>query len=444
MKYIKAFVLLLAIPGFQAAAQDFGVNKKNCYAKRDSVMKQRFVDWECGKLVGVIDCNEKLEYDEGSNVLFSASSGKPFTGKCETCHQNGLLEHRINFVEGKEDGPDTTYYSTGCLMVIRNHIAGKETGTWTNYYDSTGKIAWEMNYLNGQKHGRQVYLNKKGDTSLVENYLNGVLHGVKKNYYSKSRVEKEAHYTNGLLDGLFVVYNAEGKPLQQVNYKNGKKDGVATYYYDDGVLLRTENWSMDARNGEFKTVYYQQTIQSIESYKKNKNYKEEKMDADVFECASQQIADQVYKLLTKDHLNPTQLVEKLKPDTVKITKNQYNVEATPFLKFKKKFNIGVNEPYAFEGKFYVVVNKKIITNVPVDIKEGWFEERYPENKLKRKALYRNNVLVEDHVFNEQGKEIYTFGASSYKATEDDAAPVDNKTKKEKAKKEKKPKEPKQK
>lgn len=338
-------ILTLVLCAFQLisiAQIEVGNKKPKCYERSNA--GKRFVEWDCGKVVGIIDCNEKLDYDEGSNTILSKSSGSAFTGKCESCYQNGVLERRMNFVNGKEEGADTTYYSSSCLMVTRNHIYGKEEGLWTYYYDSTTNVAWMMNYKNGLKHGQQVFFNRKGDTTSFENYTAGNLNGVKRTYFDSSKVEKQVVYKNGLIDGQFITYNRAGKPLQSVTYKAGKKNGVATYYYDDGTLLRTENWLMDVKNGEFKTLYYEGFVQIIENYKKGQ-------------------------------------------------------------------------------------------------KEGWFEERYFDQKLKRRALYKKDVLIEEHVYDIYGKEISTFGGESSKDVEDDAMPTTD-AKPKKAKKEKKVKEPK--
>ena len=246
------------------------VEKKNCYDKSAALKGKRFVEWECGKSSGVIDCNEKLEVDEGSNTIFSKGSGEPFTGTCETCHMNGIKERQVRFVNGKEDGLDTTHYMSGCVMVTRNHIQGVENGQWNYYYDSTSNLAWEMNYFAGQKHGKHIFFTKKGDTTLWENYKYGLLDGKKIKYYSKSRIQTEINYQKGLMHGAFINYNREGVIIEKINYKEGKRNGESVYFYDDGKLLRTESWSMDVKNGEFKTFYYQQFIQTLESYVKGK------------------------------------------------------------------------------------------------------------------------------------------------------------------------------
>ncbi len=74
-------------------------------------------------------------------------------------------------------------------------------------------------------------------------------------------------------------------------------------------------------------------------------------------------------------------------------------------------------------------------------KDGRFEDRFYDKKLKRWAIYKKDVLIEEHVFDEQGKEIKTFGGAPSSGKEDDAMPTSKKEKKKepKAKKEKKPK-----
>lgn len=266
---MKGIIALLLI--FVSGMTSFGqieVKKKNCYDKEKAQKNSRFAGWECGKIAGVVDCNEKLTYDESTKLILAGNMGTPFTGTCETCHMNGLLERRITFVNGKENGIDTSKYKSGCDQVIRNHILGVESGQWQYFYDSTNYLAWEMNYNLGQKHGRQIYLTKDGDTTRLEHYSNGVLHGSRKMYYPKSKLEKEINYVNGLMDGAFKSYNREGKLLEDLGYKQGKKNGELKYYYDDGILLSVEHWTMDVKNGEFKTFYYEGLIQSTENYKK--------------------------------------------------------------------------------------------------------------------------------------------------------------------------------
>ena len=308
MKIIITFFLLCFSSLILSQLDKSG--KKKCY-EGNIKNGQKYIEWQCGKTPGVVDCNAKIDFDERSKTYISASGGKPYTGKCETCYENGMRERFMTFLNGKENGTDTTKYISGCSMVVRTHIEGFENGKWMYFYDSTNIIAWEMNYLVGQKHGKFAYFNSLGDTTLLENYAYDQLHGDKRIFYSNGKVKRSIHYTKGIIDGTFTSYNKDGKMTEKLNYKVGKKDGLLTYYYDDGTLLKTENWLNDVKHGPFKTFYYQGFLQTLENYKKG-------------------------------------------------------------------------------------------------IKDGWFEEYFPNKKLRIRSLFKKGVLLEEHEFNEKGKEIRTF------------------------------------
>ena len=275
-KMLKSNLIVLFIIGFFASSygQIGPVKKKNsCTEKGEQRRKNiKYAEWECGKRAGTVDCNEKLSYNEDNNTFLAGMDGTPYNGKCETCHNNGLIERTVSFVNGKEDGIDTTTYQTGCIQVIRAHIQGVRNGQWIYYYDSTAQMAWEMNYFVGQQHGKSIFFTKNGDTTLWENYNNGLLHGLQKTYhpYLKSKIQKEVNYNNGFLDGSYKAYNEKGIVIQDLNYKMGKKDGEFKYFYDDGTLLRTEHWKLDIKEGEFKTFYYGGFVQDHETYKKGR------------------------------------------------------------------------------------------------------------------------------------------------------------------------------
>ncbi|HRP52798.1 MAG TPA: toxin-antitoxin system YwqK family antitoxin [Fluviicola sp.] len=329
------------------AQPNFGVNRKDsvpCYKKVEMRSKSRYTEWECGKIAGVVNCNEKLEMSPNGKQVVTSSAKMPFTGICETCHMNGILERRVQFVNGYSNGIDTTFYKTSCMQVIRSHIQGVENGRWTYFYDSTQQVAWIRNYVMGQLEGQQLTFSKKGDTVKLENYVQGILSGTKKTYDENGKIESQSTYVKGVLEGPFLIFDKNGKIIEETNFKQGKKNGVFSFYYDDGTLLRTENWNMGQKNGEFKTLFYNQTIQSIESYKK-------------------------------------------------------------------------------------------------DMKDGRFETRFANGKIRIWSIYKNNVLVEEHEFDELGKEIRTIGGKPQSGAEDDAMPT-TKGKKEKKKKEKKAKKPK--
>ena len=332
--------------GLYSFAQIPEIGKKDsCYFvynnSGERTNSRRYAEWQCGKILGIVDCGDRLEYDEDADIVYlnnkdmvnSTGADKPFSGTCESCHMNGVLARKITFVNGRENGLDTTYYESGCPQVVRSHINGQENGQWLFMYDSTQYLAWEMNYYMGEKHGKHIYMKKNGDTTKWENYKNGRLDGFKRTYYSDSRIKREVNYKLGVLDGAFKIYNLEGVVIEEINYKTGKKHQESMYYYDDGKPLKIEHWNMGVKNGEFKIFYYQGHVQEERTFKKGK-------------------------------------------------------------------------------------------------KEGWYKLYYPDSKVKNESLFEKDVLIEEHRYDEQGRETYSFGTPTGDQSEDDAIPKTKKKKKE--------------
>jgi hypothetical protein len=56
------------------------LNQAQCYEKYDQRAASNFVENDCDNLLGVVDCNEKLDYDAEINRVFSRNTGKVFSG----------------------------------------------------------------------------------------------------------------------------------------------------------------------------------------------------------------------------------------------------------------------------------------------------------------------------------------------------------------------------
>ncbi len=441
---MKTLVAVFCLFSLMVSAQpNFGVTRKDsvpCYQKAADRAKQRYTEWECGKIAGVVDCNQKLEMSQDGKRVVTSSQKMPFSGICETCHMNGILERRVTFVDGYANGIDTTYYKSGCIMVIRSHVQGVEDGHWTYFNDSTQVPAWEKTYKLGQLEGAQLTYNAKGDTAKYENYADGVLNGPKITYDSKGVRNKQVNYVKGLLDGPFLVYNREGKIIEELNFKEGKKHGVQHYYYDDGKLLRTETWDMDSRNGEFKTLFYDQTLQTIENYKKVTPKPNQYVTAELYACPTKEVAEALGQMLYEKKTK-AQALDSLKDANIVVSAVRGEALSENAILKGNNLAKGVNRPIKSGKFYYVAVVSELKSMTKMEVREGLFEERFPDGKLKSRAIYKKDILVEEHVFDEQGREIRTFGGTPNSGKEDDAMPTTNKQKKEKEKKKPKSKEP---
>ena len=69
-----------------------------------------------------------------------------------------------------------------------------------DYFDS-GQKECEINYKNGQKHGKALVWFENGKLHKEENWKDGKLHGVYKNWYLNGKIMLDANYKNGIQDG---------------------------------------------------------------------------------------------------------------------------------------------------------------------------------------------------------------------------------------------------
>lgn len=356
IRILFSIIILLPILCISQSSSDLNSGRNRlCFQESIDRYGKRYVDWQCGQNDAIVDCNEKLESDPGSNLVLTRSSGAPYSGDCETCHDNGIRQRLVHFNGGLVDGIDTTYYSSGCPQVVRNHIDGAENGMWTYYNDTSGLEAWQINYFNGEKHGQSIYWSHyrvgtdqtnvkignstrtleyglyERDTIKIENYANGLLHGLKQEFYPGSKIKKEVYYENGVFHGPFLVYDEEGNLLQELNYSEGEKDGESKYYYDDGSLLRTENWDKGVKEGTFKTFYIQGFPQKIENYKKGmkhgyfeERFNDDKIKREAYYKKDELVEEHVYdkygnEIRTVDEDGP---VEKTEDDEIPETKKK--------------------------------------------------------------------------------------------------------------------------
>jgi antitoxin component YwqK of YwqJK toxin-antitoxin module len=394
----------------------------------------KYTEMECGKTAGVVDCNSKLEMSFDMTLVVTSSNKNPFSGQCEVCHNNGALKIKASYKNGRSVGVDTAYYDTGICEAIRSHIDGVENGKWY-YFDSLGRIEWIKNYNLGTTEGPQIefYNNPKDpsahDTLRYETYMGGKLNGPKISYFSNGLRQKVVNYKNGLMDGNFIGYNRDTVIIEELQYKEGKKNGSFKYYYDDGELLRTETWLNGARDGQITVFYHDKKIQSIESYRKGGTVELEYLTTQTYECNSKEIAYEVAKLYI-DKFSRKKIIDSIGARGVVTAMDDKQVlkNSKPYLK-AGKLGMGVNEPFKFKEKYYVVIVDKAEKIIKTDSKHGKFEQYYFTGKPKVISVFDDDALIEEHVFDEQGKEISTFGAEPYAGDEDDALPGSEKGKK---------------
>ena len=213
--------------------------------------------------------------------------------------------------------------------------------------------AWNYNKL---KSNKVIFtLNKKKFTQKdFAEYLRKNYRGIKKE--ASQRVieiqvknwEKAAilDYEESLLSAKYPAYKA---------LVNEYHDGILLY-----EVMSDKVWNKAVKDTSGLRTYF------------NKNREKylwpNRLDATIYECLNNDIASKVYGMLTNDTINSKHVIEVINKNTelnLKVKMNKFDVSQTPTLK-DRNLNVGLNNAYEFEGKFYVV---KVAANLPVMQKE---------------------------------------------------------------------------
>lgn len=164
-----------------------------------------------------------------------------------------------------------------------------------------------------------------------------------------------------------VTVNAQYKNWEKeaiLNYEEGKLSekypdfkALITEYHD-GILLYEIMTDMVWNKAMKDTVglknYFEQN--------RSKYMWGNRIDAVVYECSTQQIADQVSKMIQNDTINSKHVLDVINKDSelnLRVRTNKFDTDQTNFLK-DRSLNKGINKSYEFEGKIFVIkVNEKL-------------------------------------------------------------------------------------
>ena len=134
-----------------------------------------------------------------------------------------------------------------------------------------------------------------------------------------------------------------------------------------------------------------------------------RVDAVVYECANKQIAENVFKLIKNDTINSKNVLDIINKDSelnLRVRTNKFDKEQTLYLK-DKNLTKGVNAPYEFDGKFYVLKVADLLPPAQKELSEakGAITSDY-QNYLELKWL---EELAEKHPITINKTVLYSLG-----------------------------------
>ncbi len=260
----------------------------------------------------------------------------------------------------------------------------------TNYYNG----GWTGNGLTTNKElfkiDQKVFTQKEFSNYLVENYRQ-----IRKTSIKQLVNDQFKNWVN------FELLAFEKSQLE-VKYPDFK---TLMQEYHDGVLLYEIMTDLIWNKASLDTI----GLNTYFEANKNKYMWKERINATVYECGSQKIADKVVKLLKNDTINSRhvlQIINDTSELNLSVKTNLYEKENTAFLK-NTTLKKGVNLPYQHGLKIYVVKVDEIIppsakllnetkglviTDYQNYLEQTWLEE------LSKKYSFK---VIEENIYNLQ-------------------------------------------
>ena len=99
-------------------------------------------------LVLLVSCSNEVPSDklvERDGITYEVNSTTPFTGSSVGYYDNGQLQRKDNYKNGKLDGPYETFHDNGQLEQRGNYKNGKMDGL-REYFDKDGNLTGTKEY----------------------------------------------------------------------------------------------------------------------------------------------------------------------------------------------------------------------------------------------------------------------------------------------------------
>ncbi len=122
-------------------------------------------------LVLLVSCSNEVPSDklvERGDITYETNSTTPFTGSSVSYHDNGQLEMRGNYKDGKDDGLWEGYYENGQLSVKGNYKDGELHGLYESFHKN-GQLNVRRNYKDGKEDGLEEFFREEDGSFWFKN-----------------------------------------------------------------------------------------------------------------------------------------------------------------------------------------------------------------------------------------------------------------------------------
>lgn len=290
-----------------------------------------------------------------------------------------------------------------------------------------GKLKKEYKFKDKSKKGLKWFYENVDSTFYAENKFkeaigkNKPLFILDKKKFTQSDFAKFLHANyRGIRKG------GEIRPMIDEQYEKWEEKAILDYEeskladkypayralvteYHDGILLyeimSDKVWNKAMKDTTGLKEYH---ASNSSNYQWNKRY-----DADIFECNSREIANQVYNLLTSDGADTMRIVEivdKVNTNSELNTRHRngkFDAEKSSYVN-GQDLEIGVNEVYEIDGKYFVARVSEILPPAEKEFNEAKGAvtsdyQNYLEQEWLKELRTKHKIVVNEDVLYNLGK-----------------------------------------
>jgi antitoxin component YwqK of YwqJK toxin-antitoxin module len=191
-----------------------------------------------------VSCSDKFDGKNGIKTvkfpgtdiicqLVEFKNGKK-NGTLKEFYQNGKLKTVQRFKDDKNIDSALYYHHNGKLAVVQMHTDGNKSGCWRKYNEA-GKLYSEMNFKNGNLHGRLLTYTYK-TLHLIErfNYKDGIKDGKQETFYNSGKPKSFEFYNNEFLCSGTKEWLENGEPVKNdfdIKYSEQNKVNIEDKLY---------------------------------------------------------------------------------------------------------------------------------------------------------------------------------------------------------------------
>ena len=166
-------------------------------------------------------------------------------------HENGQKMFEGSFTNGRLDGKQVYFDTSGVVVRKEIYVAGERKGDIQKYHPN-GSLKMKGNFADDVNFYIEAYFNEKGVQTIIAGkgkiesvkngckkvvqYDNGSPHGAWKTYYPSGELMEEGEYSRGEETGEYTQYNEDGSLHHKGHYINGIEDGHWKHFSKNGVL----------------------------------------------------------------------------------------------------------------------------------------------------------------------------------------------------------------